>query len=318
MSILSGKNILVTGGFGLVGSHLVEKLLDLNANVICTGRSFNPRSYFAQKKLQERVTVANCDLKDFERVFDVVTKYEIDYIFHVGAQPIVDTAYWNPRGTFADNITGTINILESARLFRRVRGVIVASSDKAYGKNSVDATEERPMAGDHPYDVSKSCTDLIARTYAKTYEVPVTVSRFGNIYGPGDLNFNRIIPGIIKAIINDEVIEIRSDGKFVRDYVFVKEVVGGYVMLAEKIDLTKGEAFNFSTGYNFSVMELIEKISSIVGIGCKYNILNSQKNEIPAQSLNFKKAKEKLGWTQAYSFENGIKETYEWYCKIFH
>ena len=313
MSVLKNKNVLVTGGTGLVGSHLTEKLIDLGANVVCTYRSLNPRSYFAQNNMQNKVIMAACDFKDFDRVFDIVTKYEIDYIFHLGAQPIVDTAYHNPLETLADNITGSINILESARRYPKVKGVMIASSDKAYGKGSVDAVEDFPVAGDHPYDVSKSCVDLIARTYYKTYGVPVAVSRFGNIYGPGDLNANRIVPGIMNAIINDEVLELRSDGSFVRDYVYVKEVVEGYILLAENLEKTKGEAFNFSTGYNFSVLELVEKIPTAVGKKCKYKIVNNQKNEIPAQSLNFEKAAKILGWKEKYTFEEGIKETYEWY-----
>lgn len=313
MSVLKGKNVLVTGATGLVGSHVTEKLLELGANVVCTHRSFNPKSYFAHKKLQEKVVMANCDFKDFDRVLDVITKYEIEYIFHIGAQPIVETAYWNPRETLNDNVMGTVNILESARLYPRIKAVVVASSDKAYGKGSVDATEDFPMAGDHPYDVSKSCVDLIARTYAKTYKMPVAVSRFGNIYGPGDLNFNRIVPGIMKAVMNNETLELRSDGSFVRDYVYVREVVEGYIALAENIDKTKGEAFNFSTGYNFSVLDLLEKIPKIIGKECKYKVVNNQQNEIPAQSLNYEKAKRVLGWKEKYTFEEGIKETYEWY-----
>lgn len=310
---LKGKNILVTGATGLVGAHLTEKLLAEGALVTVTKRSSNPRSYFTGKKLGEKVIMADCDLKDFQRVFDVVTRYEIEYIFHVAAQPIVETAYYNPRETLEDNINGTINILESARLYPRIKGVVVASSDKAYGKKCLNAAEDAPMAGDHPYDVSKSCADLIARTYAKTYGLSVAVSRFGNIYGPGDLNLNRIVPGILKAAVLGEELVIRSDGKFVRDYVYVKDVVDGYVKLMESIEKVKGEAFNFSTGYNYSVLEMVEKISKIVGKKVAFKIVNTQKNEIPEQSLNYEKAEKVLNWKSAFTFEQGIKETAEWY-----
>lgn len=310
---LKGKNILITGASGLVGGHLTEKLVEMGANVHITRRSFNPKSYFTGKKLNEKVISIICDIKDFDRVFDVVSKYEIEHIFHVAAQPIVNTAYVNPRETFESNIMGTVNILEAARHSPIIKGVVVASSDKAYGKKCDNATETAPMAGDHPYDVSKSCTDLIARTYAKTYDLPVAVSRFGNIYGPGDFNFNRIIPGIMKAILKNEAFEIRSDGKFVRDYVYVKDVADGYVALMENMHKAKGEAFNFSTGYNFSVIELIEKIEKILNKKCDYKILNIQKNEIPSQSLNFEKANKVLGWKSQYMFEEGIKETFDWY-----
>ncbi len=300
-----------------MGGHLTEKLVEMGANVHITYRSLNPKSYFAKKKLNEKVISAICDIKNFDRIFDIVTKYEIEYIFHVAAQPIVDTAYLNPRETLESNIMGTVNILEAARRSPRINGIVAASSDKAYGKKCNNATEIEPMAGDHPYDVSKSCADLITRTYAKTYGLSVAVSRFGNIYGPGDFNFNRIVPGIMKAIIKNDTLEIRSDGKFIRDYVYVKDVADGYVALMENMDKAKGEAFNFSTGYNFSVIDLIKKIENILNKKCKYKILNIQKNEIPFQSLNFEKAEKVLGWKSQYALEEGIVETFNWYEEYF-
>jgi len=318
MSNLIGKNILVTGGTGLVGSHLVEKLLTMNVdNIICLVREKDPKSYFYQHKFDEKVVTVYGDLNDKERIFNIVTKYEIDYIFHLGAQAIVATAFVNPYEAFTSNIMGTVHVLEAARLSPRIQGVVVASSDKAYGKKCDNATEDNPMAGNHPYDVSKSCTDLIARTYFHTYGTPVTVSRFGNIYGPGDLNMNRIIPGIMKSLIDNVRLEVRSDGTFLRDYVYVKDVVDGYIVLAEKIDIAKGEAFNFSSGYNFSVLDLISKIGNILNKKVDYKIVNNQKNEIPAQSLNFEKANRILGWKADSIFDESIKETYEWYKDYF-
>jgi len=315
---LNEKSVLVTGAMGLVGGHLTEKLVELGANVHVTYRSHNPRSYFYKKNLDSKVISADCDIKNFQRVFDIVSKYEIEHIFHVAAQPIVYTAYSNPRETLESNIMGTVNILEAARLSPKIKGVVVASSDKAYGKKCDNAVETEPMAGDHPYDVSKSCTDLIARMYAKTYDLPVAVSRFGNIYGPGDMNFNRIVPGVMKAILKNETLEIRSDGKFIRDYVYVKDVADGYVTLMENMNKIKGEAFNFSTGYNFSVIEIIKKIEKILNKKCEYKILNAQKNEIPEQSLSFEKATKVLGWKSQYAFEEGIVETYNWYQEYFN
>jgi CDP-glucose 4,6-dehydratase len=318
MSHLLGKNIFVTGATGLVGSHLVEHLLSLApSRIICLSRSRDPRAYFFNQGFDGRVVMAYGDLKDKERIIDIVTKYEINYIFHIAAQPIVATAHINPYETLATNIMGTVHILEAARLALRIEGVVVASSDKAYGKECLSALETNPLKGDHPYDVSKSCTDLLAQTYAKTYGLPIAISRFGNIFGPGDLNFNRIIPGIMKAAIKSEVLKIRSDGNFKRDYVYVKDVVDGYIHLAEQIDVVKGEAFNFSSGFNFSVFDLIENISKIIGKRVEYSIVNNQKNEIPEQSLNFEKAKNVLGWKAVYSFAEGINETYEWYKKQF-
>jgi CDP-glucose 4,6-dehydratase len=208
---------------------------------------------------------------------------------------------------------GTVNMLEAARHCPSVKGVVVASSDKAYGKKCDNAAEDTPLAGDHPYDVSKSCADLIARAYANTYNLPVAVGRFGNIYGPGDLNMNRIVPGIMNCIINNQTLEIRSDGKFIRDYVYVKDVVDGYMQLMSKITENVGEAYNFSTGHNYSVLDLIEKISQIIGKECPYKILNNQINEIPRQSLKYDKASNNLGWSSKYTFEQGVLETFEWY-----
>lgn len=316
-NFLTNKNVLITGANGLVGSHLTERLITMGANIIATYRETDPRSYYNDKELNKKITEVVCDIKDGNKIFDIVTKYEIEYIFHIAAQAIVGTAYYNPAETFATNIMGTVNILEAARLYPRIKAVVVASSDKAYGKKCANATEDQPMAGDHPYDVSKSCADLIARTYFKTYGLPVAVSRFGNIYGPGDLNFNRIVPGIMKALINNEVLELRSDGSFIRDYVYVKDVVDGYIVLAENIEKTKGEAFNFSTGYNFSVINLIEKISKLLDKQLEYKILSNQKNEIPSQSLNYEKAKNILGWESKYAFEEGVKETFAWYNSFF-
>ncbi len=318
MSNLINKNILVTGATGLVGSHLVERLLTMGVGrIIALSRSRDPEAYFFKNNFDRRVVMANGDLKDRERIADIVTKYEINYIFHIAAQPIVSTAFINPYETLATNIMGTVHILEAAKMSPRIEGVVIASSDKAYGKNCTAALEDQPLRGDHPYDVSKSCTDLLALTYAKTYNLPVTVSRFGNIFGPGDLNFNRIIPGIMKAAINNEVLEIRSDGTFARDYIYVKDVVDGYIYLAEQMNKSKGEAFNFSSGFNFSVLDLISGISAIIGKKIDYKIVNNQKNEIPSQSLNFDKAEKILGWKSKYSFADGVKETYEWYKSCF-
>jgi len=314
---LRGRNVLVTGATGLVGGHLTEKLIAMGAHVHITCRASNPWSYFAGKKLGDHVVSATCDIKDAQRVLDVVTRYEIEHIFHVAAQPIVNTAFVNPRETLETNIMGTVNVLEAARRSTMVKGVVVASSDKAYGKKCDNATEDAPMAGDHPYDVSKSCTDLIARTYAKTYGLPVAVSRFGNIYGPGDLNLNRIVPGIMRATWCCEPLELRSDGQFVRDYVYVKDVADGYVALMEQMDISKGEAFNFSTGYNFTVIELIDAIAKTLKRKCEYVIRSTQKNEIPSQSLSFEKATSILGWRSQYTFEEGIEYTSMWYRKYF-
>lgn len=314
---LSEKNVLVTGGTGLVGSHLSEKLLELGAKVFVLDIVIIPKSYFETKKLAEQATVLMVDLRDFEKVKQVIAENNIDYIFHLGAQALVPVALEQPRETLDANVMGTVNVLEAARQLKTVTGILVASSDKAYGKNCVNVKEDRLLNGDHPYDVSKTCADLISTTYYKTYGLPVSVARFGNIFGPGDLYFNRIVPGVMESLIKNQELEIRSNGKFRRDYLFVKDVAEGYVKMAENIGQIKGEAFNFSTSWNFSVIDLVKKISEILGKECKYKILNQQQNEIPEQSLNWEKAKKVLGWELKYTLEQGIKETFEWYKDYF-
>jgi CDP-glucose 4,6-dehydratase len=317
--IFNGKNVLVTGGTGFVGSHLVEELINQGANVTTTFEYIDPSSYFIKKGLDKKVIMANIDIGQFDKVMDLITKLEIEYIFHLAAQAIVTTAYANPLRTLESNIMGTANIMESARLYPKVKAVVVASSDKAYGKLGAGKDtyiETDPLRGDHPYDVSKSATDLICNMYFKTYQVPVVTTRFGNIYGEGDNNFSRIIPGIMMSLFNNERLELRSDGKAVRDYLYVKDVVNGYLMLAEKIDETKGEAFNFGSNDTLSVIGLIEEIEKALEMKAPYTVLNIAKNEIPYQSLSYEKIK-KLGWKNENNVESTTKEIYKWYKDIF-
>lgn len=316
MESINGKNILVTGGTGFAGSHLVKELLRLGATVIVPIRSLDPRSYFATEQLGKKTVLAICNLKDEGRVLDVVSKYEIDYIFHLAAQAIVTTAYENPSETIISNIVGTTNILEAARRLSRVKGVIVASSDKSYGKSTKPYKETDPLRGDHPYDVSKSSTDLIAQAYSKTYNLPIVVTRFGNIYGEGDLNFSRIIPGIMKSIITKSQLELRSDGSYVRDYVYVKDVVSAYIFLLKNINQTKGQVFNISSNDSYSVISLVKKISQLTKNKFKYSILNVAKNEIPYQHLDDSKIRG-LGWKSVYTISRTSKSILNWYKKHY-
>jgi len=312
----AGKNVLVTGGTGFVGSHLVEELINQGTNVITTFEYTDPLSYFMMKGFDKKVTMAQVDVADFDGVFDLVTKFEIDYIFHLAAQAIVTTAYASPRKTILSNVMGTTNILESARLYPKVKAIVVASSDKAYGKlASGQYIETDPVKGDHPYDVSKSATDLISNMYFKTYGVPVVVTRFGNIYGEGDNNFSRIIPGIMMSLLKNETLELRSDGKAVRDYLYVKDVVKGYLMLAEKVDEVKGEAFNFGSNDTLSVIDLIKEIEKTLKVKVPYKILNIAKNEIPYQSLNYDKIK-KIGWKNESLVLKTAKSIFDWYKNL--
>jgi len=313
-------SVLVTGGTGFVGSHLVEELLKQKANVVTTFQTLNPLSYFFTQKLDTKTTMVNVDIRNYDAVFDIVIKFNIDIIFHLAAQPLVEVAYHNPRRTLESNINGTINILESARLFQKVQAVVVTSSDKAYGKLiKIKAVgkyiETDPLRGDHPYEVSKSATDLVAYSYYKTYNLPIVITRFGNIYGEGDLNFSRIIPGIMKAVIKNEELEIRSDGTYVRDYLYVKDVVNGYLLLTKNIEKIKGEAFNFGSDETLSVLELIKLIGKTLNKKVKYKILNTARNEIPYQSLDYSKIKNTLAWKPKYTISKTIKQILQWYKK---
>ena len=314
--VLAGKNILVTGGTGFIGSHLVERLINLKANIIVPYQSVNPKSYFSRSRLDKKVTLVHKDLKNFRRTLDVITKYEVDIIFHLAAQAIVPTAYYNPLETLETNIMGTANVLEAARLYPNINAIIIVSSDKAYGKIS-RATETNPLSGDHPYEVSKVASDLLAITFYKTYGLPVVVTRFGNVFGEGDLNFNRIIPGIMKSLILNKTLIVRSNGRYIRDYIYVKDIVDAMILVLTNIKKTKGESYNISSRENLSVIELIKLIEKIIQQEINYKILNSAINEIPAQSISFAKISETLGWKPKARLRNRIPDMYKWYSSYF-
>lgn len=320
---LKNQNILVTGGTGFIGSHLIEGLVGQKCKIITTFQTLSPGTYFYTQKLNLKVKMILTDVCDFDQIFHQITKHQIDYIFHLAAQPLVETAYYNPKMTLKTNILGTINVLESARLFPKVKGVVIASSDKAYGKLAAKTArgiktkylETDPLNGDHPYEVSKSSADLIAQAYFKTYNVPVIITRFGNVYGEGDLNFDRLIPGIMEAMINKGTLEIRSNGKYRRDYLYVKDVVKGYLLLLQHIDKVKGQAFNFGSKDNYSVIDLITLIEKILKKKVSYKILRTAKNEIPYQSLDYSKAVTLLKWQPKNKLAAVINKVYQWYNK---
>ncbi len=315
------KNVLVTGATGILGSWLVKRLADENANVTCLVRDHVPRSNYYNLGLDDRVSVVHGLLEDYPTVERAFNEYEIDSCFHLGAQAIVQTANRSPLSTFEANIKGSWNVFEAARNSRLLKRLVVASSDKAYGdQEKLPYTEKDPLQGSHPYDVSKSCVDLIARTYYVTYGVPLAVARCGNFYGGGDLNFNRIVPGTIKSLLLGEAPVVRSDGTPLRDYFYVLDAVSAYMTLCEGVDRReiKGEAFNFGTGKPVTVIELVNRIIDAYGKkGARPVVKNEASNEIAAQYLSSEKAKKMLGWGPKYELDQGLKETIAWYRDHF-
>ena len=313
---MRNKNILVTGGAGFVGGHLVEELIKLKANVIVVDINLDKHSYLFTENLHKKSTVINLDICNYKKLLALIKKYKIEFIFHLAAQALVEDAYVNPKYTFENNTVSTVNILEAVRTNPQIKGLVVASSDKSYGKlHKAKYVETDPLSGDHPYDTSKSVTDLISTTYYKTYKIPVVVTRFGNIYGEGDLNFSRIIPGIMKSVIRNSQLKIRSNGQYVRDYLYVKDVVAGYLLLAKNIHKIKGEAFNFGSDETLNVMEVIKQVEKVLGKKINYKILNTAKNEIPYQSLDYSKIKKTLGWRPKKNITSKAKEIMDWYKK---
>ena len=316
----NGKNVFVTGCTGLLGSYLVKELIDQGANVTGLVRDQVPRSNLYQGSQFEKMNVVQGALEDMQTIERALGEYEIDTVFHLAAQAIVGVANRHPVSTFEANILGTWNVLEACRRQPLIKRVIVASSDKAYGdQEQLPYDEEMPLNGKHPYDVSKSCADLISHTYYNTYGLPVCITRCGNLYGGGDLNFNRIIPQTIQLVLEGKAPEIRSDGTFIRDYFYIEDAVKAYLLLAEKMEEKglAGEAFNFSNEIQLTVLELVDKILKAMGSELKPRILNQGTHEIKHQYLSAEKARKLLDWKPDYSIDEGLEKTIEWYREFF-
>lgn len=312
----------VTGATGLLGGWLVKELHQAGADVVCLVRDWAPGSELVRSGLVERVKVVRGDICDQALVERTLGEYEVNTIFHLAAQTIVGIANRNPISTFDSNIRGTWNVLEAARRSPKVQAVIVASSDKAYGEQSqLPYSEETALEGRHPYDVSKSCADLIAQTYGRTYKLPVAITRCGNFYGGGDLNWNRIVPGSIRSVLRGERPIIRSDGKFVRDYFYAEDGAACYMLLAEKLledgERLRGRAFNFSNEIQVTVTELVSMVLDRMESSLKPEILNEASNEIRHQYLDASRARQELGWQPLFSLEEGLSRTVEWYREFF-
>lgn len=310
----------VTGGTGLVGSWLVRRLVLAGADVVCLVRDWVPQSELVQTNLMEKVKVIRGDVCDQALLERVMGEYEIDTVIHLAAQTIVTIANRNPVSTFETNIGGTWSLLEACRRSPKVRQVVIASSDKAYGDQiELPYNETTPLQGQHPYDVSKSCADLISHTYAKSYDLPVVITRCGNFYGGGDLNWNRIVPGTIRSVLRGQAPIIRSDGQYIRDYFYVEDGAAAYMLLAEKLasnSALRGEAFNFSNELQITVVDLVKKILQQMGSDLEPVILNEVSNEIRHQYLSADKAHKMLDWSPLFTLDQGIKLTIDWYQRF--
>ncbi len=312
------RPVFVTGATGLLGSWLTEGLLGRGASVVCLVRDWVPSSRLIVDDVIDGVTLVRGELEDYALLVRVLNEYEIDTVFHLGAQTIVGTAVRSAISTFESNVRGTWNLLEACRTCSaRVQRIIVASSDKAYGEHdTLPYTEAMPLQGRFPYDVSKSCADLIALSYFHTYGLPVAITRCGNLFGGGDLNFNRLVPGTIRSALRGEAPIIRSDGTYVRDYFYVKDAVSAYIQLAEAIGARDivGEAFNFGTETPKSVLEIVELILELTGrADLRPVILDEAPSEIRRQYLDCSKARRVLDWRPAHTLEAALRETIDWY-----
>lgn len=310
--------MFVTGATGLVGAWLVRRLLNHGADVVALVRDWVPQSELVRGGLLERIRVVRGDLADPQALEATLGEYEVETVIHLAAQTIVGIANTNPLSTWESNVRGTWNLLEACRRSPSVRQIVMASSDKAYGdQEKLPYTEEAPLQGRNPYDCSKACADQIGTSYAKAFGLPVVVTRCGNFYGGGDLNWNRIVPGTIRSALKGEAPVVRSDGSFIRDFFFVEDGAEAYMILAEALAKEpglKGEAFNFSNENQVTVSQLVEKILAATGrSGLKPTVLNTARHEIKHQYLSATKARAVLGWKPRFTLEEGLDRTVAWY-----
>ncbi len=311
------RSVLVTGASGLLGGWLVKSLLTLGSDVVCLVRDWVPRSELVRAQLIERTNVVRGDVCDRGLMERLLVEYEVNTVFHLAAQSIVPIANRNPVSTFETNIGGTWTVLEACRRSPTIRQIILASSDKAYGDhNAVPYSEDMALKARHPYDVSKSCADLIAQTYSATFGLPVAITRCGNFYGGGDLNWNRIVPGTIRSVLNGQPPVIRSDGEYVRDYFYVEDAAAAYIRLAERLAAERslsGEAFNFSYERPMTVRGIVNLVLQLMGRNFEPVILREATNEIPHQYLSAEKARKELGWKPLFTLETGLERTIDYY-----
>jgi len=319
-SFWQDRRVLVTGCSGFLGSWLSARLIAVGADVVGLVRDQIPHSELVRSGLLSKLYVVEGDVNDYALIERALAEYEIDTIFHLAAQTIVTIANRAPLSTFETNVKGTWVMLEAARRNPTVSRIVVASSDKAYGTQAqLPYREDSPLVGRHPYDVSKSCADLIAQAYAHSYDMPVVVTRFANLYGGGDLNWNRIVPGTMRSVIRGEQPIIRSDGTFRRDYLFVDDAVNGYMEIAQQLDRPEiqGQAFNFGMDQPTTALEIVQTILSLSDCpDLEPIILDQAHNEIPDQFLASEKAHQLLGWRPQHTLREGLQKTFDWYQRF--
>ena len=310
------KRVLITGYEGFLGSNLTKSLLGLGAKISGLDIVTRRKKTILTKKELARINIIKGSVENRALVNRVISKNKIEFIFHLAAEALVADCFKKPLKSFSTNIKGTWNILEASRGVSSVEAIVIASSDKAYGSHpKLPYKEDAALCGRHPYDVSKSCADLIAHTYYHSYRVPVAITRCGNIFGPGDFNFSRIVPDCLRSVVRNKTLNVRSDGKFTRDYIYVGDIVSGYIILAQKMQRLKlfGEAFNFSDENPISVLGLVKKIYRLSGQKPNYKILKQAKYEIKHQYLSSKKARKILGWKPKLKLDEGLRKTLDWY-----
>lgn len=318
----SGRRVFVTGATGFVGSWLVKELVKRGADVVVLVRDWDPQSELIRSGTVRHTHVVHGRVEDYATLERAINEHYVDTVFHLGAQTIVGTALRSPWSTFEANIRGTYNLLEACRVHAKlVQRVVVASSDKSYGEvSTLPYTEDMPPLGRRPYDVSKSCADLLAQAYYQTYGTPVVVARCGNVFGGGDLNWSRIVPGTIRSLYYGQRPVIRSDGRYTRDYLYVMDAVAAYLAMADAVDRPgiAGGAFNFGPERPRTVLEVVDALRMLMRrMDLEPVILNEAESEIRDQYLSSEKARRLLEWRPMYDFETGLKLTVEWYDRFF-
>ena len=310
------RNAFVTGATGFIGAHVAKMLVERGAGVVCLQRDSVRSNTLDLFDLRRHVTVISGSVEDYALMQRILNEYGIDSVFHLAAQAIVGPANRSPFSTLETNIRGTYALLEACRISPTVERIVVASSDKAYGTHKeLPYTEDYPLQGIFPYDASKACEDILARSFAHTFNTPLAVTRFANIYGPGDLNLSRIVPGTIISALRGVAPIVRSDGTPVRDFVHVEDAARGYLLLADRIGEVSGEAFNFGSGEPIQILDLVKRIIAISGRNFEPHVLLQRKieGEIDAQYLSSVKAEQRLGWRAEISLDEGLRQTIRWY-----